>query len=186
MPALNERERKTVRMAVILVGIYLALFGGIKLYKVLAVQRADYGRVLAETRALRAKVQPYETRAAMVKKLMESSKIDPMRLARTSVVAEASAALQKTATSGGIQLGTIRESPSRTASKEIGSIQLEANGSVSALLGFLHRFQSVGYPLLLDQIQITSEPSKPGMLKLHLTIIVLDFEQWKQEEQKHA
>jgi hypothetical protein len=47
---------------------------------------------------------------------------------------------------------------------------------------FLHRLETLGYPLVLDTVQINSEPTKPGMVKMTLTIIILDFEQFKIEE----
>ena len=89
-------------------------------------------------------------------------------------------------TSGGVQLGPIRESAARPSAKELASIQLEGNGPVPALLTFLHRLETLGYPLILDSVQISSDPTRPGMIKLNLTIIILDFEQWKTEETRHA
>jgi hypothetical protein len=103
-----------------------------------------------------------------------------------SLVAEASAAIQKAASSGGIQLGPIRESPARTSSKELASMQLEGTGPIPAAMGLLHRLQSLGYPLIVDSVQITPDATKPGMVKLNLTIIILDFEQWKTEELPNA
>ena len=46
--------------------------------------------------------------------------------------------------------------------------------------------QTLGYPLILDSVQISSDPMRPGMIKLNLTIIILDFEQWKSEETRNA
>ena len=50
----------------------------------------------------------------------------------------------------------------------------------------LHRLETLGYPLILDSVQISSDPTKPGMIKLNLTIIILDFEQWKKEEPRNV
>ena len=44
----------------------------------------------------------------------------------------------------------------------------------------------VGYPLVIDSVQVTADPMQPGMLKMALTIIVLDYEQWKKPEAGHA
>ena len=111
--------------------------------------------------------------------------MDPAKLSRTSVVAEASAAIQKAAMGGGIQLGPVRESPARPSSKELASMQIEGMGPVPAVMGMLSRLESVGYPLIIDSVQLTSD-MRPGQLKVSLTILILDFEQWKKEGPPHA
>ena len=68
-------------------------------------------------------------------------------------------------------------------------------------MGFLHRLQTLGYPLVVDALQLTPDTPKPGapsgmqpgvqpgmqpgMLKMSLTIVILNFDQWK-EEKPHA
>lgn len=111
--------------------------------------------------------------------------MDPVKLTRASVVGEASAAIQKAATAGGIQLGPIRESAARASARELASMQLDGSGPIPAVMAFLHGFESLGYPVVLDSIQLTQDPTKPSMVKMHLTIVIYDFEQWKVEE-KHA
>jgi hypothetical protein len=103
-------------------------------------------------------------------------------LTRASVLAQASAAIQSAALGGGVAIGPVRESPARPASSELGSIQLEAVGPAPALLKFVQQTRSLGYPLMIDSMQVGSEPSRPGQVKLNLTILVLDFDQWKQEK----
>jgi hypothetical protein len=110
---------------------------------------------------------------------MEAFNLDPATLSRTTVVAQASAAIQKAAASSGIAVGSVRESPARASSKELASIQLEATGPVPAVTSLLGRLQSVGYPLVVETVQINAEPTRPGQIKLNLTLVVLDFEQWK-------
>ena len=142
--------------------------------------------MILEAKNLRDELRPYETKALMATKLMEGFQMDPTRLTRATVVAEASAAIQKAAMSGGIQLGPIRESPARSAAKELTSIQLDGSGQVQAIMSFLNRFESLGYPLILDSVQIMPDAQKPSMVKVHLTIVIMDFEQWKAEEHPHA
>jgi len=102
------------------------------------------------------------------------------------VVAEASAAIQKAARDGGFQVGTVRESPSRNGSKELSSIQLDGSGPVQATMALLNRLETCGYPLIIDSTQITADPSRPGQIKLSLTIIVLDFDPTKKPEVPRA
>ena len=64
-------------------------------------------------------------------------------------------------------------------------MQLEGAGPVPAVTAFLHRLDTLGFPLIVDSVQLSPEP-RPGMLKLNLTIIILDFDQWKKEEVPNA
>ena len=179
---MTSREKRTVRFASIGVIIYLALFFGWRGWRQLEARRAEYGALLAEAQRLQRELQPYENRVLLAQKLKQTFQLDPQALSRTTLVAQASAAIQKTAASGGIQLGPVRESPARTSAKELASVQLEGVGPVQAVVGWLQRLQTLGYPLVIDAIQFSPEPSKPGMLKVNLAILILNFEQWKNEK----
>src|SRR2546426_4151042 len=185
MRALTEHEKRTIRYAAVGISIYLLLFGGLRCWKYLEKKRADYQHLVKEARSLKLEVQRYESKALLVKKLMESLRIDPAKLSRASVVGSASSAIQKAAATGGLKLGPIRESPARPSTKELASMQLEGAGPVPAVTAFLHRLDTLGFPLIVDSVQLSPEP-RPGMLKLNLTIIILDFEQWKKEEVPNA
>ena len=65
-------------------------------------------------------------------------------------------------------------------------MQFEGVGPVPAIVTFLHRLEVLGYPLVVDAVQINADPSKPGMAKLSLTIVILDFDQWKETEVPRA
>ncbi len=65
-------------------------------------------------------------------------------------------------------------------------MQLEGTGQVSAVLTLLHRLETLGYPLILDTLQLSANPTQPGMVKVNLTIVILDFEAWKNEEARRA
>ena len=121
----------------------------------------------------------------MLKKLMDAARMDPSRLSRTSLVAEASSAIQKAALSGGIQVGPVRESPGRPASKELASMQMEGTGPVPAVMNLLSRLETVGFPLIIDSVQLTPD-MRPGQLKVNLTILILDVDQWIKEGPPHA
>jgi hypothetical protein len=177
MRALTTQEQRTIRLGAIAIAGYLAIFGGLRIRSLLQRQAADYQKLMTEAQGLRTEIQRYEAKAAAAKSLMERFNLDPAGISRTTVVAEASAAIQKAAASGGIQVGPVRESLSRSVGKELASVQLEGIGPVPAWTTFLGRIDSLGYPLLVDTIQITPENSKPGQVKMNLTIIVLDFVQ---------
>jgi hypothetical protein len=182
MRALTQREQRTIRFGGIALAAYLVLFGGLQIWQLVTTRHAEYQRLLAEAGTLRQKTLLYQTKAQHAQKLMESFQLDPAKLARQTVLAQASAAIQRAAMSGGVQLGPMRESPARPSSKEVGSIQLEALGPVPALLKFLQQTHSLGYPLIIDTFQLGSEASRPGPVKLSLTFVILDFDQWKPDK----
>jgi len=186
MRALSDHEKRTIRFALVGISIYLALFGGLRCWRYLEKKRADYQYLVKQARVVKQEVQPYENKVLLVKKLMESLRIDPAKLSRASLVGSASSAIQQAAATGGLKLGPIRESPARPSTKELASMQLEGSGPVPAVTTFLHRLDTLGYPLIVDSVQLSPEPARPGMLKLNLTIIILDFDQWKKDEVPNA
>ena len=181
MRTLTPQEKRTVRLGAIGIAIYLILFGGFKIWQFLASRRAEYRNLVAQAEGLEQRVKIYEGKILVVKKLMGDFHMDPAKLTRKTGMAEASSAIQKSAASGGVILGPVRESPGRPSSKELGSMQLEGAGPVPAVMGWLYHLQSVGHPLIIDSVQISSDPTRPGQLKVNLTIVVLDFEQWTKE-----
>jgi hypothetical protein len=186
MRTLTDHEKRTIRLAGIGIGIYLALFGGYKVWTFLARQRAGYQQLLVKAQDLKHEITRYEGKIAITKKLMETYHMDPARLTRSTVVAEASAAIQKVAKEGGFQLSTLRETPARSSGRELASIQLEGSGPVLAAMGLFHRLETCGYPVVIESAQISLDPSRPGQTKLNLTILVLDFEQMNKAEVPHA
>jgi hypothetical protein len=182
MRTLTASEKRTIRYAAIGISIYLVLFFGIKFWKVFEHRRRDYLQMVAEARLLKAEAGDYTDKAAVVKKLMDEFQFDPAKISSNSVVADASAAIQKAAMSGGIQPGPIRESPGRSADKELAAIQFEGAGQVSSVLSLLHQIPLLGYPLIIDSLQITPDKTRPGQIKLTLNILVLDFDQWKKKK----
>ena len=53
MRPLTYREKRTVRFAGIGIAIYLALFGGLQVWKFFEKRRSDYRQLAAEARQLR-------------------------------------------------------------------------------------------------------------------------------------
>jgi hypothetical protein len=180
MRALSTQEKRTVRFAVIAVGAYLILYGGFQVRQFLEARRAEYLQVVKQAQDLKARIQPYEAKVENIKTLMESFHLDPAKLTRATVIGEASAAIQRTAAGSGIQVGQVSEPQSRASSREL-NLVMEGFGPVQSMVGFIHRLETTGYPLVIDSVQINAEASRPGQLRLKLTITILDFEQWKGE-----
>lgn len=186
MRTLTDHEKRSVRWATIGIAIYLLLFCGFKMWQYAHHQRTEYLKQVADAHALKLKVQTYQQRADVVKRMMEDYHLDPAKLSRETIVAEASSAIQKAAAGSGVQVGTVRETASRGTSDEIATMQVEASGQVAGVTGMLNRMQALGYPLVIDSVQISSEAARPGMMKLSLTIVILNYENWKNPEATHA
>ncbi len=182
MRPLTDRERRTLRFGGIAVAVYLVLFFGLQAWKYAERQRRDYQALLAEAAVWSDRLQVYDDKVESAKQLMEQFRFDPAQLSRTTLVAEASAAIQRTAMQGGVMLGPVRETASRTPGKELSGIQLEATGPPPALLAFLQNLGTLGFPLVLESVQLTPGPMGPAPVKASLTLLILDFEQWKPGE----
>ena len=186
MKPLTEREQRTVRLGGIGLAVYLLLFFGFKAAHGLGALRVDYDRQLRTAHNLKSEVRTYETRVARLKRLMERLHLDPGTLTPQTVVSKTTAALQTAAMGGGLQLGPIRESLVRGTEQEMGSIQFDATGQPQAVTKFLAGLNQLGVPIVVESVQLTSEPRGPGMIKMHLNLIILDFEQWKRRNPTHA
>ena len=182
MRAISDREKRTIRIAAAGIAIYLALFFGARIWKSFDQGRRDYLNLVREAGILRQQLEPYQDQAVAVQKWMDEFRLDPAKLTKATVVAEASAAIQKAAAGGRIQLGPIHETPARVANTELSQMQLEAAGPVPAVLAFLHGLEKLGFPLIVDSVQMNADNSKPGNVKLTLTIVILDFTQWREEQ----
>ncbi|HZV36715.1 MAG TPA: hypothetical protein VFB72_19215 [Verrucomicrobiae bacterium] len=183
---MTAREKRTLRYATIFIAIYLALFAAFQVFKFGSQKRAEYNDLVARAAELKAEVKLYDDKIAVVQKLMEKYKMDPAKLNRSSLVGESSSAIQQAAMGSGFALGPIRETQTRASGKELATIQFEGSGPVKAAVGLMSRLETLGFPLVIDSAQISSDPMRPGMLKLKLTVIILDFEQWLKEEPSHA
>jgi hypothetical protein len=176
--ALNDRERRQ-SVGSIRLSIYLVLFFGLKVWNFADRKRSQYRAALAEATALNERLRVYDDKVAVSKALMEQFQMDPAKLSRTTLVAQASAAIQQSAMQGGVQLGPVRESASRGgAARELTSIQIEATGPPPQILAFLASLGGLGIPLVIDSIQMTPGPMGPAPV-VSLTLLILDFDQWK-------
>ena len=105
----------------------------------------------------------------------------------------------------------------RKSAGELATIRLDGVGLVPAVMALLYHLQRLGYPLIVESVQINAPtgrppgamgpmapmgampprgamppmgamgpPGPPGMVRLSLTIVILDFTQWHNEEPPHA
>jgi len=180
MLSLTDRDKRTVRFAAIGIAIYLALFGGFQVWKHFNKERSDFWKLVTESQNLRQKVLPYQDKVLVLKKMMDEFNLDPAKLKKETVVSDASAAIQNAAKSGGLQLGPIRESLARGSGNVLTTVQLESTGPIPAVLTFLAGLNRIGFPLVVDSVQFTPDNTRPGQVRMNLTVIILDFAQPKE------
>jgi hypothetical protein len=175
---MTVREKKTVQYGAMAAVLYLLLFFGVKAWKNASAESRGPG-MQAGGQGLKQDFERYETKRQLYEKLHQQFRIDPATLDRKTIIADASAAIQNTAKSGGVNLGPLRESSARASAKELATMQLEGVGPVTSVMKFLHEITSLGYPIVIDSLQLNPDPSGPGHIKVNLSIVVLDYEQWK-------
>ncbi len=183
MQPLSNRDKRALRLGAFGLSLYLVLFGGFRLVTSLEASRNRSLGVLQEAQKIHGELVAHENDVLKVEKLRKLFSMDPTKLSRATLVGQASAAIQNAAASSGLALGPIRESAGRTPANELATIQLEMSGPAPAILGMIQKLPSLGFPLFMDAVQISQDPTKPGATKLNLSIVILDFERWKREEE---
>jgi hypothetical protein len=186
MAAITARDKRTIRIASIGLAIYLALFFGVGGWKKLEAKRNDYQQLLAKAQREEQEVRAYENKVLLFQKYRDAFRLDPDHWPAETVVAGASAAIQNAARENGIVLGPVRETPGRTSGRELATIQFDAAGPLPAALGLIHKIQTLGFPVVIDSLQLTPDTTKPGMLKLNATVVILNFEFWRNAEVPNA
>ena len=54
-------------------------------------------------------------------------------------------------------------------------------------MDLLHNLDHIGFPVIIDTVQFSSDPRMPNGIKVTMTIVVLDFEAWKpKQKESHA
>jgi hypothetical protein len=186
MANLTERDKRAIRFGAIALAVCFVVFFGSRTFKAIERSRGEYKDLLVKAQREELELINYETRLAMFEKLRDTYRLDPRSITNETVAAETSAAIQAAARQGGFKLGPMRETAGRSSARELASIQFEGVGPLHAALALIHRIQTLGYPLVIDSVQLTQEGNRPGTLKLNATVIILNFERWKQGDQPDA
>ena len=182
--ALTASEKRTVRIAAIGLACYLVLFYGLAVRDALVKRRADYEKLVLQAKQLRDVIQPYQDKIAATTNLMDRFQMDPAKLKHSTLMTEASAAIQRVAASSGVGIGAVKEAPGHGAAKEAGSIQFEVTAPIPSVLALLHNLSRSGFPVVIDTMQMTSDARMPNAVKVNLTIVILEFDAWKPKEDK--
>src|SRR4051794_4660682 len=97
MRPLTDHDKRTLRVGLAIVLAYLFVFYGTRAWTHLEAGRAEYHRLLQHARQLKQELRPYETKALLLQELKAKYHLEPGKLSPTTLVAEASGAIQKAA-----------------------------------------------------------------------------------------
>lgn len=176
---ITDRDKRTIRIASIGLAIYLVLFFGFRAWKGLEQSRAGFQTLVKKVESEQIKAREQENDLLRFEKLRDEYRLDPRNLPKETLVAEAAAAIQDAARQGGFALTSIRENDGRPTARELSTIQLDGMGQVEKALNLIHTLQTLGYPVVIDSLQLTQESNKPGMLKMNLVVVILNFDFWQ-------
>jgi hypothetical protein len=179
MPQLTQRDKRTLQIAAIGLAIYLVLFFGFKWWKSREKAGEGFDQLLARAQREQQEARRQENDLLLFEKHCDTYGFDPRALPKETLVAQAAAAIQNAARQGGIKLGPVRETPGRSAARELSTIQFDGAGQPPAVLTLLHKLQTLGYPIVIESLQFTQDPKQPNMLKVNVTLQILNFEQWQ-------
>lgn len=166
--------------------IYLAGFYGLRGVQHLESKLAEYREVSLLAEELNVQVLREKSKSQRLEKLVSAWRIDLQGLGRKTLVGEALAALQSSAQAGGVQLGPLKELPGRSSARELSLLQLEGTGPTGGILQFLNGLSTLGYPLVVDSLQLKTAGKEPGQVSFSLSVAVLDSSGWKKEEKSGA
>lgn len=180
MRSLTDHEKRTIRIATVGLLLYLGALYGPRAWRHLTSGGVRQTTLVREVAAFERDLVPYENRLLRLEQLKTETRLASNHLPNLQLVAEVSAAIQNAALSRGVKLGPMRESAGRPSAKELASVRLEALGPLPALLGWLGTLENLGFPLVVDTLQLEADVRQPNVLKLNITVIIVDLEQWKE------
>jgi hypothetical protein len=179
MTPLTDRDKRTVRYAAIGLAIYLVVFFSVKLVRRLENERTAYANLVLDARLLKQQWETQQARTELIEKLRKESGVDLSKVPKASLVTKTSEAIQQAAMSGGIKLGPMRETPGNHSRGELAVVQLEATGQVQGMLNLIHQVQALGYPVIIDGLEMKPDPRQPNMLRLDVDLVILDLDKWQ-------
>ncbi len=180
MQKLSDRERRTVRIALGVLAVYLVFFYGVEGWGRLVAWEQSYQTLRDEATALQAKVLTARDRQARRRKYREVFGMDPASLDDTTLVSEAGTAVSEAAKTHGVGLGPSKETSSSVASGQLAVVQTEGQGTVSAVARFLHALPRLGFPVTVDRVTFNADPKQPGQLKFTMSFVVHSVGKWRQ------
>jgi hypothetical protein len=186
MRALTPREKRTIRIGLVALAVYLGGLYGLRGWRYLEARRDEYAQLCLAGEKLKGEILREKVKALRLQRLRESSRLDLAKLDVKTASGEALAAVQKAAQGLGIALTTLKETPGRSSARELAAFQAEGVGPTLAVAQFLDNLKTLGFPLVIDSLQLKTAGMQPGQVQLSLGVVLLDFTAWKKAEKGNA
>ncbi len=180
MRALKRSEKRTIRIAAVLLAVYAMVFYGVRGWQHLAQRKREYAALKQQVQRVGLDVALETSKAETVSRLKKSLRLDVDSLREDSVVAEALTAIQKAAGVFGVELGPSRELPGDSSSRELAQFHLQGKGRVDSVCEFLHAVGRLGYPIAIDSLNLVTARDRPGLVDLRLNIVVINIASWEE------
>ncbi len=181
MAKLNAREQRIVKWALVLVPLYLLLFYGLAGVRALEEQRKEFGNIQLEAEEVELRITKEAKKYKRLKRMREEWSLHLKELNTATLVTSAREAVQSAASKCGVGLGNSQEMGRGNNNDLLRVIQMQGSGKTEAVLRFLYLCPRLGYPLLLDNLQIKGVPGKPGRLTLTFSLAIVNTDRWKEK-----
>ena len=179
MAQLNEREKRLIRWALILLPAYLVIFYGLSGVRALEAQRQSYRELQLAAQDVQLQITKELKKRKRLRKLQEEWQLDLQDLDGDQVLMRARESIRSAAAQCGVALGNSSEVDRGSNSEESRNINFQATGATSSLLRFLHACPRLGIPVRLDNLQVKGLPGKPGKLTATFSVALINVDRWK-------
>ena len=177
MRELTDRERRTIRLAGVGLGIYLVLFVGVKTVSWLEGKRAARAELGRELAAARLELLVEQRKQLLLESLRAGWGLDLARMSLPTVVGDARVAIETAARACRVGLGFAKESAGRRRAHELAAFQVSGSGADAAVAKFIHRMTHLGYPFVLDNVELEAA-GKPGSVRFSFSVALIDYATW--------
>ena len=181
LDSMSQKDKRTLLIGGAFIVIYLSLFYGNKLLGLFEGERRAYFEKFEEAQQLGDLFKSYETRVMKIEKLRDQYNLNVKTLESTNLVGNAGRAIQDLVKNSQYKMGQIREVAGRGGQGVAATLQIEGTGPLKSLMPLLHRFQTTGYPLIVDSLTIRSDKRKPGEVQWSAEVMLLNYQQWKKQ-----
>ena len=175
MRALNEREKRTIRIGAIALATYLLVFGGLKMWRWLEARRSAYGELELELSRLENERLRMETRQVRLGKLEKQFALDLVAWNPQTIVHEVRAGIDALAKKRKVALPPIRETNGLRQSGEFRKFLVKGSGTTVAVAQFVDELSGIGFPLVVNSFRLDKNGTKPGQVKFDLDVAILDY-----------
>lgn len=177
--ALNDREKRTITIAVIGLAAYLAIFYGRGFYDSLEEKRHAYEQAKLDAMTVNTKMLREIHKQKKLIKLRAAYPLELDQFDEPTLVGDARVALEQLGRRAGASLSISREMPGRSRANEAAVFNVSGGGKPAAVALLLHIIGRSEYPWLVQNVEIKAQ-KKPGTVRYSFTAALLKYDTWEQ------